>query len=106
MPGPLLFGRPLALQPLKAGCRYKPGTLTDVQSRLLGLPPQELTLCMTDVAGSTALWEWDAVVMNKALAIQEECLRGLLSRHFGHEVGSSSHLLHRSHDLVLTQEAS
>ncbi|KAK9862122.1 hypothetical protein WJX84_008467 [Apatococcus fuscideae] len=66
--------------------RYKPGTLTEVQSRLLGLPQKELTLCMTDVSGSTALWEWDPVVMNKALAIQEECLRGLLSRHCGHEV--------------------
>ena len=30
--------------------RYKPGTLSEAQSRLLGLPPGEVTLCMTDVA--------------------------------------------------------
>ncbi|KAK9840224.1 hypothetical protein WJX74_005856 [Apatococcus lobatus] len=66
--------------------RYKPGTLSEAQSRLLGLPPNELTLCMTDVAGSTALWECNASVMNAALALQEDCLRGLLPKHSGHEV--------------------
>ena len=76
-----------------AGCmgvgRCKPGTLSEAQSRLLGLPPNELTLCMTDVSGSTALWEWDPRVMDSALALQEDCLRSLLPKHSGHEVGGA-----------------
>ena len=66
--------------------RWKPGTLSEAQSRLLGLPSKELTLCITDIAGSTALWEWNAGVMDKALALEEKCLRSLLSQHCGHEV--------------------
>ncbi|KAK9844630.1 hypothetical protein WJX74_004974 [Apatococcus lobatus] len=66
--------------------RCKPGTLTKSQSRLLSLPPNELTMCMTDVSGSTALWEWNPRVMDAALALQEDCLRSLLPKHSGHEV--------------------
>ncbi|KAK9838632.1 hypothetical protein WJX74_000225 [Apatococcus lobatus] len=66
--------------------RNKPGTLTDEQYRMLGLPGKELTLCMTDIAGSTALWEAGAKVMEQALALQEKCLRSLLPLHCGHEV--------------------
>ncbi len=67
-------------------CRYKPGSLTEAQSKLLGLPMKELTLCITDIAGSTALWEWNPRVMDKAQALQEQCLRSLLPKHCGHEV--------------------
>ncbi|KAK9845584.1 hypothetical protein WJX84_001129 [Apatococcus fuscideae] len=67
-------------------CVYKRVFRELEANRIARTQRKELTLCMTDVAGSTALWEWDAVVMNKALAIQEECLRGLLPRHFGHEI--------------------
>ena len=69
--------------------RCKPGTLSDAQSKLLGLPPKELTLCMTDVSGSTALWEWNPRVMDTALALQEGCLRSLLPKHSGHEVSGA-----------------
>ncbi|KAK9838704.1 hypothetical protein WJX74_001699 [Apatococcus lobatus] len=66
--------------------RCKPGLLTKDQYKILGLPADELTLCMTDIAGSTALWEVEAQVMDQALSLQEECLRSLLPQHCGHEV--------------------
>lgn len=81
--------------------RYKPGTLSEAQSRLLGLPPNELTLCMTDVAGSTALWEWDANIMNAALALQEECLRALLPKHSGHEVRQLANMTGMNHSSLI-----
>jgi exonuclease 3'-5' domain-containing protein 2 len=41
---------------------------------------------VTDVAGSTELWEWDAGVMDLALQLHDATLRTLLFQHEGHEV--------------------
>ena len=47
-----------------------------------------MTLVMTDVEGSTALWEWNSRVMNSALALHDHTLRSLLPKHYGYEVTS------------------
>ena len=41
---------------------------------------------VTDVEGSTLLWEWDAAVMAEAVEAHNAVLRGLLAAHGGHEV--------------------
>ncbi len=50
-----------------------------------------MTFVLTDVEGSTELWESDAEAMNIALQLHDECLRALLKVHYGHEV--RGHLL-------------
>lgn len=48
-----------------------------------------LSLCVqvvTDVEGSTQLWEWDSVVMGAAVEQHNVVLRGLLDQYGGHEV--------------------
>jgi hypothetical protein len=37
-----------------------------------------VTFVVTDVAGSTELWEWDAGVMDLALQLHDATLRNLL----------------------------
>eukprot|EP00879_Flechtneria_rotunda_P033594 GHRR01037223.1.p1 GENE.GHRR01037223.1~~GHRR01037223.1.p1 ORF type:complete len:116 (+),score=22.79 GHRR01037223.1:561-908(+) len=41
---------------------------------------------VTDVGGSTQLWEWNPAVMGAAVEQHNVILRGLLEQHGGHEV--------------------
>lgn len=45
-----------------------------------------MCLVMTDVEGSTALWEWNGHVMNVALGLHDYTLRSLLPKYCGNEV--------------------
>lgn len=45
-----------------------------------------MCLVMTDVEGSTALWEWNGHLMNVALGLHDFTLRSLLPKYFGSEV--------------------
>ena len=45
-----------------------------------------MSLVMTDVEGSTALWEGNSRVMNSALGLHDHTLRSLLPKYFGYEV--------------------
>jgi class 3 adenylate cyclase len=47
-----------------------------------------ITFVVTDVAGSTELWEWNAEVMDLALQLHDGTLRTLLFQHKGHEVAT------------------
>jgi hypothetical protein len=47
---------------------------------------KDVTFVVTDVAGSTELWEWNAEVMDLALQLHDATLRTLLFQHKGHEV--------------------
>jgi hypothetical protein len=62
-----------------------------------GLPPKVakmvtghsslyVTMVMTDVEGSTRLWEWDSGAMAAAIAMHDALLRRLLRRYSGYEV--------------------
>ncbi|KAK9822556.1 hypothetical protein WJX74_004389 [Apatococcus lobatus] len=66
--------------------RHPPGTLAKGVGKSVGLVFQEVTLVMTDVQGSTELWEWNPEVMNKALSLHDETLRTLLPLYSGFEV--------------------
>ncbi len=53
---------PVAHEPVMKGmkhrlCRIKPGQLNDRQQQLVGTT-NEITLVLTDIASSTAIWEW------------------------------------------------
>ena len=39
-----------------------------------------LTLVMTDVEGSTELWEWDRVVMMEAITLHDRIMRASLAK--------------------------
>ena len=45
-----------------------------------------ISIVMTDVEGSTGLWEWNGSIMNSALALHDHTLRSLLPKYFGYEV--------------------
>ncbi len=45
-----------------------------------------MSIVMTDVEGSTGLWEWNSRIMNSALALHDHILRSLLPKYFGYEV--------------------
>eukprot|EP00775_Hariotina_reticulata_P012225 gene12225-12363_t len=76
------------------------GALLAKKSRFPGLPSVALaqgrgmlavadvivTWVVTDVVGSTQLWEWNAAVMNQAIEQHNQVLRRLLDEHGGHEV--------------------
>jgi hypothetical protein len=47
-----------------------------------------VTLVVTDVEGSTALWEGVPEAMDGALEVHDTCLRVLMMRHGGHEVAT------------------
>eukprot|EP00899_Mesostigma_viride_P013259 jgi/Mesvir1/21934/Mv16716-RA.2 len=51
-------------------------------------PPRKgdaITAVITDIEGSTELWEWNPEVMKKALAIHHAVLRALLPKYYGYE---------------------
>jgi len=68
-------------------------------------PPQgHLAIVVTDVKGSTALWEWNADVMGEATALHERVLRDNIARldgyEFSHEGDSFSVAFHNSLDAL------
>ena len=46
----------------------------------------DMSLVMTDVEGSTALWEWNSCIMNIALGMHDHTLRAVMPQFFGYEV--------------------
>ncbi|KAK9864492.1 hypothetical protein WJX84_005112 [Apatococcus fuscideae] len=72
------------LQRLKA--RAAPGTLSQRFCASHGLIFQEVTLVMTDVQGSTELWECFPGDMAKALDMHDNLVRKVLKLFSGHEV--------------------
>lgn len=56
------------------------------QGKGMGLFHSGMSIVMTDVEGSTALWEWNGRVMNSALALHDHTLRSLLPKYYGYEV--------------------
>eukprot|EP00899_Mesostigma_viride_P017249 jgi/Mesvir1/25525/Mv01775-RA.2 len=46
---------------------------------------QGIAAVVTDIEGSTALWEWNPAVMNQALVIHHVVLRSLLPKYYGYE---------------------
>ena len=56
---------------------------------------QGMSIAMTDVEGSTALWEWNSRIMNAALALHDHTLRSLLPKYFGYEVSQKMSSKHR-----------
>eukprot|EP00775_Hariotina_reticulata_P007075 gene7075-7288_t len=54
--------------------RNPPGIISDGNDRVL----REVTLVMTDVEGSTELWEWDLTVMTLAQEVHDSVMRSLI----------------------------
>lgn len=48
----------LAVSDVRVGGRAPPGTLKEGLVEQLGLVPKEVSIVMTDVQGSSRLWEW------------------------------------------------
>ena len=67
-------------------CRHPPGTLMEKHGKGMDLFHSSMSIVMTDVEGSTALWEWNSRIMNSALALHDHTLRSLLPKYFGYEV--------------------
>lgn len=67
-------------------CRHAPGTLMERQGKGMDLFHAGMSIVMTDVEGSTSLWEWNSRIMNSALALHDYTLRSLLPKYFGYEV--------------------
>jgi len=50
-------------------------------------PPEgHVAVVITDVEGSTALWEWDASVMKESIVVHEEVIRRNITRFEGYEL--------------------
>lgn len=58
-------------------------------ARSLGLTPGEITLIITDLQGSTELWEWNPQVMDVANALHAQLARRLLKKYCGYEVATA-----------------
>lgn len=74
------FAHPTLLQPSKADSAL--GLMNSGPC----LRPYLAEQVVTDVEGSTQLWEWDPVVMAAAVDQHNIVLRSLLDQHGGHEV--------------------
>ena len=46
------------------------------------------TLVLTDIEGSTELWEWDAVTMMTAINLHDRIIRTQLAQYHGYEVST------------------
>ena len=66
--------------------RHAPGTLMERHTKGMEVFQNGMSIVMTDVEGSTALWEWNSRIMNLALALHDHTLRSLLPKYFGYEV--------------------
>ena len=49
----------------------------------------QATLVLTDVQGSTELWEWDEGVMNDAQSLHDRIIRSRITEFFGYEACSA-----------------
>ena len=49
---------------------------------------QNATLVATDVECSTALWEWNHVLMDQAIEIHDRVMRATLSKFGGYEIST------------------
>lgn len=69
--------------------KYAPGDLPPGVAKLVtGHASPYVTMVMTDVEGSTRLWEWDSHAMAKAITMHETLMRKLMRRYSGYEVRS------------------
>eukprot|EP00955_Chlamydomonas_euryale_P016372 175077-Chlamydomonas_euryale.AAC.2 len=48
--------------------------------------PQDITLVLTDVEGSTELWEWDTDATSSAIDLHDRLMRQYSAKFFGYEV--------------------
>ena len=55
-------------------------------ARSIGLTPGEVTLVITDLQGSTELWEWNPQIMDIANDLHAQLARRLLKTYCGYEV--------------------
>ncbi|KAK9846166.1 hypothetical protein WJX84_007294, partial [Apatococcus fuscideae] len=62
------------------------GLMKPAAAQNLGLTPGEITLVITDLQGSTELWEWNSAVMDVANALHAQLARRLLKKYCGYEV--------------------
>ena len=62
----------------------------------------QVTMIMTDVEGSTELWEQDSVAADKAIALHDSILRRLLPSYYGFEVSRRSLSWRRAYSLLLS----
>lgn len=58
------------------------------KKKKLPLAAGEATYCVTDIEGSTTLWEWNADAMDRALKIHHKVCRSLTTRYFGFEIAT------------------
>eukprot|EP00892_Ulva_mutabilis_P004658 jgi/Ulvmu1/2564/UM014_0015.1 len=66
---------------------HAPGGIPPSQARIVtGHASPHVTMVMTDVEGSTKLWEWNAPVMAAAISMHDSFLRRMLRRCYGYEV--------------------
>ncbi|KAK9842884.1 hypothetical protein WJX74_003872 [Apatococcus lobatus] len=72
------------LNRLKA--RKAPGTLPLGAGKGLGLVDKEITVIVSDVEGSTDIWEAFPEAMSRALEAHDKLLREILKSHYGYEV--------------------
>ncbi|KAK9833496.1 hypothetical protein WJX84_004300 [Apatococcus fuscideae] len=66
--------------------RKPPGTLPLGAGKGLGLVDKEITMVISDVEGSTDLWELCSGAMSKALESHDKLLRQILKKFYGSEV--------------------
>eukprot|EP00899_Mesostigma_viride_P017695 jgi/Mesvir1/25927/Mv25943-RA.2 len=76
--------------PIAFWSRWKRGRQLAVVEEFLRkrAPPRKgdwVTCVITDIEGSTSLWEWNPTVMRQALAIHHNVLRALLPKYYGYE---------------------
>ncbi|KAK9862757.1 hypothetical protein WJX84_009102, partial [Apatococcus fuscideae] len=74
------------LRMLKLKSSSPAGLMKPATARSLGLTPGEITLVITDLQGSTELWEWNSQVMDIANALHAQLARRLLKKYCGYEV--------------------
>ena len=73
-------------------------------ARSLGLTPGEITLVITDLQGSTELWEWNPQVMDVANALHAQLARRLLKKYCGYEVMQADAPAKAADDRVLWRQ--
>lgn len=75
----------------RAKGKYAPGDLPPPVAELVtGHASPYVTMVMTDVEGSTTLWEWNSQAMASAITMHDTVMRKLLRRYSGYEVRFAS----------------
>ncbi|KAG1674923.1 hypothetical protein FOA52_014716 [Chlamydomonas sp. UWO 241] len=65
--------------------RAPPGTAA-ARSGQSGTCAKEVTLVLTDVEGSTELWEWDTEVTSVSIDVHDRLIRQFIAKFYGYEV--------------------